>query len=112
MGAGKTFLVRAIARALGYRARVTSPTFALVHEYPTQRGMIAHVDLYRLRDPAQASALGLWELRSGGAVVIVEWGEKALEAFGQPPELTVSLTIAGATERRAMLSGPRAGGIV
>jgi tRNA threonylcarbamoyladenosine biosynthesis protein TsaE len=129
MGAGKTFLVRAIAHALGVDASVTSPTFALVHEYATKRGVLVHADLYRLRPPpappdAQArpeaarslevevAALGLRERRSEGAVVVVEWGEGAADFVGGRPALVVSLTIAGPAGRAASLSGLRSGDII
>jgi len=121
-GAGKTFLVRAIARALGADARVTSPTFALVHEYPTPRGVLVHADLYRLfpspgTDASRSletdvAALGLRERRGDGAILVVEWGEEAVELLGGRPALVVSLAIAGENERTATLSGARAGGIV
>ncbi|MBV9947901.1 MAG: tRNA (adenosine(37)-N6)-threonylcarbamoyltransferase complex ATPase subunit type 1 TsaE, partial [Myxococcales bacterium] len=52
LGAGKTFLVRAVARALGVREVVTSPTFTLVQEYTSARGTLVHADLYRLRGGA------------------------------------------------------------
>jgi tRNA threonylcarbamoyladenosine biosynthesis protein TsaE len=123
MGAGKTFLVRAIARGLGSDARVTSPTFALVHEYASPRGVLVHADLHRLQrlpgptDDArplglQVAALGLRERRADGAFVVVEWGEEAVLALGGRPALVVSLAITGESERAAMLSGPRSGDIV
>jgi tRNA threonylcarbamoyladenosine biosynthesis protein TsaE len=126
MGTGKTFLVRAIARALGCGARVTSPTFALVHEYPSPRGVLVHADLHRLHrlpspeGPAgaarsldmQVAALGLRESRSEGAFVVVEWGEEAVGALGGHPALVIALAIAGENERAATLSGPRSGDIV
>jgi tRNA threonylcarbamoyladenosine biosynthesis protein TsaE len=123
MGAGKTFLVGAIARALGYGDRVTSPTFALVHEYPTPAGLLVHADLHRLLHPpspdqdarsleAQVAAIGLRESRSEGAFLVVEWGHEATQALGGRPALVVSLAIVGASERSATLSGPRSGDIV
>jgi tRNA threonylcarbamoyladenosine biosynthesis protein TsaE len=115
LGAGKTFLVRAIARALGVETAVTSPTYALVQEYATKRAPLVHVDLYRLRGPglaAEVARLGLRERRREGAILLVEWGEDAAKALGGEPDLVVSLAIAGELERVATLSGPRADGIV
>lgn len=118
LGAGKTFLARAAARALGVRGTVASPTFALVQEYETGRGPLLHVDLYRLRGEGLAgevARLGLRERRREGAVLLVEWGQDAVEALGGAPALVVALaaTPAGGGEARvATLSGPRAGDIV
>jgi tRNA threonylcarbamoyladenosine biosynthesis protein TsaE len=111
LGAGKTFLARSIARGLGMRAPMTSPTFTLVREIPTPRGLLVHADLYRLRGAAldtETRRLGLREHRVEGAFVIVEWGEDALDALGGPPELDVRLSITGTHERTAALSGPKA----
>jgi tRNA threonylcarbamoyladenosine biosynthesis protein TsaE len=115
LGAGKTFLVRAVARALGVEGSVPSPTFALVHEYATSRAPLLHADLYRLRGAAlvaEVVRLGLRERRGEGAILLVEWGEDAAEALGGSAALVISLAIAGERARVASLSGPRAGGIV
>jgi tRNA threonylcarbamoyladenosine biosynthesis protein TsaE len=117
LGAGKTFLARCIARALGVTEPVTSPTFALVHEYTTPQRVIVHGDLYRLRDgphslAVEVARLGLRERRAEGAVMVVEWGEEALGALGGDPAVVVSLAIAGERERVATLSGRRASDIV
>jgi tRNA threonylcarbamoyladenosine biosynthesis protein TsaE len=76
LGAGKTFFVRALGRALGLTAseRVTSPTFTLVHEYATEPKLV-HADLYRLNDDERAVfELGLLPERDDGALLAVEWG--------------------------------------
>ena len=109
LGAGKTFLARAIARGLGVRGTVTSPTFTLVQEYTTARAPILHVDLYRLRESktplAQESArLGLRERRAEGAILLVEWGEDAIAPLGGNPSLVVRLHVTGAATRKAILS--------
>ncbi len=104
-----------MARSLGVDGAVTSPTFALVHEYETKRGPLVHADLYRLRGPdlaVEVARLGLRERRREGAILLVEWGEDAAEALGGEPSLVVSLAITGERERVATLSGPRADGIV
>ena len=64
LGAGKTTLVQSIAEAWGYRRGATSPTFALANEYETPRGMIYHMDMYRL-SPQETEAFPLEELESG-----------------------------------------------
>ena len=74
LGAGKTTFVRGVARGAGSEAWVSSPTFQLVRVYPG-RVQLAHVDLYRIENPAELADLGLDELAQQGAVV-VEWGER------------------------------------
>lgn len=111
LGAGKTFLARALLRRLGVKDRVTSPTFTLVQEYETTRGTVLHADLYRLRDSAaglvsEVERLGLRERRGDGAIVLVEWGEGAIGALGGDPALEVSLAMAGENARTATIDGP------
>lgn len=121
LGAGKTFLARAIARSLGVpiEVAIASPTFTLVQEYETPRGVLLHADLYRLRDDDRAKTeleirrLGLAERRAEGAMVVVEWGEGYEKALGGDLGLLVSLVHAGTgTLRTAHVAGPRAEGLV
>ena len=81
LGAGKTTLVRAIARALGVSEPVTSPTYALVHEYRSPRAPVIHVDLYRLERAAQLPQIGWHDFVASPAVLLVEWPERALDAL-------------------------------
>ncbi|ADR35804.1 tRNA (adenosine(37)-N6)-threonylcarbamoyltransferase complex ATPase subunit type 1 TsaE [Oceanithermus profundus] len=74
MGAGKTTLVRHLARALGFRGRVTSPTYTLMHTYPTPAGTLLHVDVYRLPDPRSLWDLGLEDAMAGARLTLIEWG--------------------------------------
>ena len=86
LGAGKTTVVKGIAEALNAAEadEVTSPTFTLVHEYEGTRTvdgreeevLLYHLDLYRLENERQVEGLGLSELASDDAIVLVEWGEK------------------------------------
>ena len=77
LGAGKTHLVKGIARGLGVEERVQSPTFGLIHEYAGGRLPLYHLDLYRLDTPAQVSGAGLEEfLHPQRGVAVVEWGER------------------------------------
>jgi len=119
LGAGKTFLARAILRARGVTGgvRVGSPTFSLVHEYETAEGRLLHVDLYRLRDGRvpledEVARLGLREQRAEGAALLVEWGEGAEACLGGEVALGVRLEHGQApSERRVTLDGPLAGAV-
>ncbi len=77
LGSGKTTLVRGMARGVGYRGRVSSPTFALAHVSRGKRLTLHHLDLYRIRE-SETGELGLDELLNDprGAVV-VEWPRAA-----------------------------------
>lgn len=83
LGAGKTTFVQGIARGLGIQDVIASPTFVLVRSYtatasPEHAGRrLVHADLYRLRGQADAADLGLDEDLAGGAIVAVEWPERA-----------------------------------
>lgn len=76
LGAGKTQLVKGIARGLGITARVHSPTFALVNHYAGGRLELFHLDLYRLDTPEQVLAAGLGEYLEPEGVTAIEWAEK------------------------------------
>jgi tRNA threonylcarbamoyladenosine biosynthesis protein TsaE len=97
LGAGKTTFVRGLARGLGVRGDVMSPTFQLVRQY---RGPVplAHVDLYRLGEMAEVDDLGLDEMLDEGALV-VEWGDR-LRWPGAP---RVVIEHAGGDRRRLRL---------
>jgi tRNA threonylcarbamoyladenosine biosynthesis protein TsaE len=76
LGAGKTQLVKGLARGLGITARVQSPTFALVNVYAGGRLRLFHLDLYRLDGPAQIFAAGLEEYLEPEGVTAIEWAER------------------------------------
>ncbi len=77
LGTGKTMLVQAICRGLGARALATSPTYALVHHYDAADAAVYHVDCYRLTVPDQARDLGFDDMVREGAIVLIEWPERA-----------------------------------
>ncbi|MFO7544958.1 MAG: tRNA (adenosine(37)-N6)-threonylcarbamoyltransferase complex ATPase subunit type 1 TsaE [Trueperaceae bacterium] len=78
LGSGKTTFTSLLARELGAAAAVTSPTYTLVHEYPTPQGVLVHVDAYRLPDAAALEGLGLDAYLERARLVVVEWGEGLL----------------------------------
>jgi tRNA threonylcarbamoyladenosine biosynthesis protein TsaE len=77
LGAGKTTLIQAICRGYGVDEPVTSPTFALVHEYHASRSLVYHLDLYRLSGEAELTNIGWDEIVDAEALVMVEWPERA-----------------------------------
>ena len=105
LGAGKTFLVRAVAEGLGVPDSrvVTSPTFVLIQEYGA-RLPIFHFDAYRLRGPREMFDLGAHEYFEGTGVCLVEWADKVEECL--PAEhLRVTLEVTGPTSRRLLIEG-------
>jgi tRNA threonylcarbamoyladenosine biosynthesis protein TsaE len=76
MGVGKTTLIRAICRNLGVKTEVTSPTFALVNEYPIDKGLVYHFDFYRINKISEALDFGIDEYFDSGAWCLIEWPEK------------------------------------
>lgn len=100
LGLGKTVFVRGIAVGLGVpEDEVSSPSFALVQEYRGGRLPLFHADLYRLDDEDDARTLGLEDLVTAGAVVVVEWGEK-LPPYVRRGAVVVRLHDIGEDSRR------------
>lgn len=105
LGAGKTTLVQAICRGYGVSEPVTSPTFALVHEYSAPRSPVYHLDLYRLRSEAELEGLGWDELVSAPALVLVEWPERAGDLL-PPGHVPIALEhLPGRPDQRILLAG-------
>ncbi|MEW5963106.1 MAG: tRNA (adenosine(37)-N6)-threonylcarbamoyltransferase complex ATPase subunit type 1 TsaE [Pseudomonadota bacterium] len=103
LGAGKTTLARALVTSLsgGRLQEIPSPTFTLVQTYETERMPVAHLDLYRLADPAEIEELGLGDALARG-VALVEWPERAPEAV-TGSHLAVHLAeSAGSGDRRTV----------
>lgn len=80
LGSGKTTLTQGIAWGLGVREYARSPTFVLMVQYQG-RLPLHHIDLYRVSGVAEALDLGLEDVFQGGGVCVVEWADRALEAF-------------------------------
>jgi tRNA threonylcarbamoyladenosine biosynthesis protein TsaE len=76
LGAGKTQLVKGIARGLGITMLVHSPTFTLVNEYGGGRLRLFHLDLYRLETRGQMVSAGLEEFLQPEGVTVIEWAER------------------------------------
>ncbi len=88
MGAGKTALVRGIARGMEFDGRVTSPTYAIVNEY-VGRIPLFHFDLYRLSCGEDLYDIGFEEYLTRGGVSVVEWFERSDNMF--PWDVKISI---------------------
>ena len=80
MGMGKTALVRGIAAGLGLSAEVSSPTFALVHDYGGNPPLV-HFDMYRVTGWEDLYSTGFFDYLDAGAIIVVEWSENILSAL-------------------------------
>lgn len=100
LGAGKTVLTRGLAAGAGAHGYVASPTFTFVRVY---RGEVPiyHVDLYRIDDPRQLADLGLEEVLTQHAIVVIEWAEKAIRILPQE-HLWISLRFTNGDEAREL----------
>ena len=72
MGAGKTTFVKGLAKGLGIKGEVTSPTYAYLNDYD---GVLYHYDCYRLSSGEDAEALGLTDYFYAGGICVIEWSE-------------------------------------
>ena len=103
LGAGKSALARGLLRAAGVAGPVPSPTFTLVEPYRSGRLRIFHLDLYRLGDASELELLGFSDMRERGALVLIEWPERAPE-LAAAADLEVRLAYRDAS-RLARLRG-------
>ena len=89
MGMGKTAMVRGIAAGLGLDAEVSSPTFALVHDYGGQPPLI-HFDMYRVSGWEDLYSTGYFDYLDEGCILVVEWSENIASAL---PEDAICIRI-------------------
>ena len=95
LGAGKTVMARGIARAVGVEEPVTSPTYTIISDYQAAGGTLHHVDLYRIEGADQMENLGLDDIMRGSGIVLIEWGEKLVQAAGAVgPHVRVTISVA------------------
>lgn len=99
MGMGKTALVRGVAAGLGLAAEVSSPTFALVHDYGGQPPLI-HFDMYRVTGWEDLYSTGFFDYLDAGAILVIEWSENIVSAL---PEDAIRLHISRVDENKRLI---------
>lgn len=103
LGAGKTVFAQGIAKGLGIKRRILSPTFVFIRSHPltrnTKKLTLYHVDLYRAQDSGDFKFLGLEDIFSKDTIVVIEWAEKIKEILPQK-RIDVTIDTVNETTRR------------
>lgn len=90
MGAGKSELARGIARGLGIKGIVPSPSFTILNAYDEGLIPLYHFDWYRIEDAAEIAEMGFEEQLSGDGIALIEWCERGMEYI---PERALKILI-------------------
>jgi tRNA threonylcarbamoyladenosine biosynthesis protein TsaE len=101
MGAGKTTLIKSLAKALGVTEVVTSPTFSIVNEYEANGDIIYHFDFYRIKNLQEAYDIGYEEYFYSGNKCLIEWPAKIESLI---PEHYIKIEINVINENTRLLS--------
>lgn len=89
LGAGKTTLTQGIARGVGVRQPITSPTFVIAKTYPTPTGRFVHVDAYRLTSFGELDEL-VDEVFAPDTITVIEWGDAVRDALPDAFEIRIT----------------------
>ena len=103
LGAGKTAFTRGLARGLGYKEPVTSPTYTIVNEYLGGRLPLFHFDMYRLASSDDLWDIGWEDYLDRGGICAVEWSENVADALENA--ITVCIEKTGEESRRITIEG-------
>lgn len=85
LGAGKTTFTKFVAKALGVKDEVVSPTFTIMREYNAKRFKVLHFDMYRLENSDESTGFGFDDYIKNtdyGAVIFIEWSERVADMLG------------------------------
>ena len=98
LGAGKTCLVKGIARGLGISENITSPTYTIINEYFGNDLTLYHIDAYRLNGDEDFENTGAGECINGNGITVIEWSERIPRSI-VPHALRIHISIAGPDRR-------------
>lgn len=105
LGSGKTVLARGIFQGLGVDpSLVRSPTFSLVNEYPSPRGPVFHIDLYRLETASDFQSIPLEDILAEPTVSVVEWADRL--PLSVPNPLRIEVTLEDSCRRFDVVAAP------
>ncbi len=104
LGAGKTAFTRGLAEGLGCDAEVSSPTFALVHEYDGPV-VLYHFDMYRIHSIEDLYSTGFFDYLDAGGIMAIEWSENIAFALENEPVITVTIKPTGENTRTITVEG-------
>ena len=111
LGAGKTVFVKGIAKGLGVKHLIQSPTFVIMRVYPVKHRSIrtlVHVDCYRLKDSRELMDIGLQDyLEDPSTLTVIEWADRVPELI-PVGALTVAFQRTGANDKRKLIVSSRA----
>ena len=110
LGAGKTTFVSGVLEAFGLPGPARSPTYTLVEPHVGAGRDLVHADFYRLRHADELDDLGWRDYERRGAVLLVEWPEKAVDRL-RPPDILVTLRYGGEDTREVEIAGQSAAGL-
>lgn len=97
LGAGKTVFVKGIAKRLGIKEEIESPTFIFVREYPSEIPLY-HFDLYRINEANELDELGFFDYIERNGIIAIEWAEKVKDLI--KPNITVRMDKISENERQ------------
>jgi tRNA threonylcarbamoyladenosine biosynthesis protein TsaE len=103
LGAGKTCLVKGIARGLGITENITSPTYTIVSEYPGPVPLY-HIDAYRLNSDEDFENTGAGDYIGGSGITVIEWSERIPRSI-PPDAIIIAIEITGPNERKIHVKG-------
>lgn len=105
LGAGKTVFVKGMAKGLGFKNRITSPTFTFHKSYTKGKIILNHLDLYRGEEIKDFEALGLDEIFSKNAITVIEWAQK-IKAKLPKKRIEITITKQDETKRKIVITRP------